>query len=62
MIQEKDSLTIVSSDEENCEKDVGRNTPEAMSLQKDDNNVITAHVVIEQALHLPLVKIDKNER
>jgi hypothetical protein len=58
---EKDSFTIVSSDESKNDVEKYR-AQEISSPSEDDNDVITAHVVIEQALHLPLVKSYQNMR
>ncbi|CAB4035523.1 C2 domain-containing 3, partial [Paramuricea clavata] len=56
---EKDSITIVSSDESKNDVEKYR-AQEISSPSEDDNDVITAHVVIEQALHLRLVKSHQN--
>ena len=59
---EKESLTIVSSDEDNDIKN-GKNIPKNISTpSEDESDVITAHVVIEQALHLPYIKENQNKR
>lgn len=57
---EKESLSIVSSDEENSKKDEKYKAEEMSSSSEDDLDA--AHVVIEQALHLPLVKTHQNIR
>ncbi len=51
------SFTLESSDEEDRKKDVEKR--QEISLPSEDD---TAHVVIEQALHLPLVKTRQNIR
>ncbi|XP_028397672.1 C2 domain-containing protein 3-like isoform X2 [Dendronephthya gigantea] len=65
VLLEKESFTLVSSDEADEQKEAGKHMcmgkTEEISSTEDDNNVITAHVVIERALHIPLLRTDENK-
>lgn len=64
VLLENESFSIVSSDEVHGQKVGGGDMkkPEEISSAEDDNDIITAHVVIERALHIPLVRTDENKR
>ena len=58
------SLTLESCNEKEIEKNARnceKKQDETSSLE-DDDDTIAAHVIIEQALHLPLMKTATNER